>query len=105
MCVSVALVMEYEAAAMRLTSTTPLRKQGVDAVLDYICSEARHCRVHFLWRPYLRDPNDDMVLELAVSSGARHIITHNTRDFTGIEKSGIEALTPREFLSAIRSGK
>jgi putative PIN family toxin of toxin-antitoxin system len=102
MCVSVALLMEYEAAAMRLTRTTPLRRQDIDAILDYVCSEARHCKVHFLWRPCLRDPNDDMVLELAVSSGARYIITHNTRDFAGTERFGIEALTPREFLPMIR---
>ena len=37
--------------------------------------------VHFLWRPFLRDPDDDMVLEGAVASGSQFIITHNVKDF------------------------
>jgi predicted nucleic acid-binding protein len=51
----------------------------------------------------LRDPDDDMVLECAVASGSRHLITHNLRDFRKITELGIEPLTPAEFLARLRS--
>jgi predicted nucleic acid-binding protein len=56
----------------------------------------------FLWRPFLRDADDDMVLELALAAGCQHIITHNVRDFAGSEQLGVSAITPREFLRRIR---
>jgi putative PIN family toxin of toxin-antitoxin system len=74
--------------------------------LRYLCSIAHRQHVFFLWRPWLKDPTDDMVLEAAVASQSRYIITHNLRDFT---KSGIEAyfrivpIRPREFLHRLRS--
>jgi predicted nucleic acid-binding protein len=53
---------------------------------------------YFLWRPILRDAKDDMVLELAVVSGAESIITFNTRDFEGSLKFGIKAVGPLDYL-------
>lgn len=58
--------------------------------------------VHFLWRPFLRDADDDMVLELAFAASCRHIITHNVKDFHGSEQLGITAVSPREFLNLTR---
>jgi predicted nucleic acid-binding protein len=46
----------------------------------------------------LRDPKDDLVLEVAVASESKYVITHNLRDFQGIERFGIRAVTPKEFL-------
>jgi predicted nucleic acid-binding protein len=54
--------------------------------------------IFFLWRPYLRDPNDDLILELAVAAGCDAVVTHNTRDFVGAERFGIDVLTPAAFL-------
>ncbi len=54
-----------------------------------------------MWRPYLRDLEDDFVLELAVAAECDYIITFNQRDFVGIENFGIRAITPKEFLSVI----
>jgi putative PIN family toxin of toxin-antitoxin system len=74
--------------------------------LRYLCSIAHRQRVFFLWRPWLKDPQDDMVLEAAVASQNRYIITHNLRDFTGSgieEYFGIVPLRPREFLHRLRS--
>jgi predicted nucleic acid-binding protein len=59
------------------------------------------CQIFFLWRPFLRDPKDDMVLELAVKAGCQSIITYNTRDFTGVEQFGLNLLKPSEFLRLI----
>jgi predicted nucleic acid-binding protein len=55
-------------------------------------------KVSSLWRPQLKDPGDDMVLELAVTAGCNYIITYNVNDFKGIENFGIKAITPKEFL-------
>ena len=57
--------------------------------------------IFFLWRPALSDPNDDLILELAVAAGCEYIITHNRRDFRGLEKWGIAAVPPSDFLKLI----
>jgi len=102
MCLTVSLAMEYEAATIRLVRETPLTRRDIGDVLDYLCSQGNRHKVHFLWRPFLNDPDDDMVLEAAVASGAKYIVTHNTRDFAGVEKFGIRVLKPGVFLKAVR---
>ena len=71
------------------------------SVFDYICSIAKHYKVYYLWRPFLRDPKNDMALELGVVSNANYIVTLNTADFKGIEKFGLRAIKPRDFLKEI----
>ncbi|RPH93281.1 MAG: hypothetical protein EHM72_16490 [Calditrichaeota bacterium] len=44
---------------------------------------------------------DDMVLELAVGSESRYIVTYNRKDFKGIESFNIKAVTAKEFLEII----
>ena len=95
-CVSVPLVLEYEDALLR--DIHGLSPEVVEDVLDYLCSVADRRTIHFLWRPFLRDPRDDMVLEVAVGGRCQTIVTHNLRDFAGCERFGVRALTPREFL-------
>lgn len=99
--VSVPLILEYEDAAKRIAREVGLTHANLDDILDYICSVARRRKIHFLWRPFLKDPQDDHVLELAVESGCKFIVTHNTRDFTGSEQFGIRVVTPKEFLRVI----
>lgn len=98
---SVPLVLEYEAVAVRQLAETKLTLEDLDAILDYLCAVALRRRVFFLWRPQLPDPKDDMVLELAVDAGARHIVTFNLRDFVGFDRFGIRAVHPRQFLQEI----
>ena len=100
---SVPLVLEYESAAKRLSRVIGLTHSDIDDVIDYLCSVAKHQNIFYLWRPFLRDPMDDMVLELAVASRSDFIVTHNLRDFTGIEEFGIQAITPQQFLKESRS--
>ena len=96
--VSVPLVLEYEAVLKRQAPTLNLSAVDVDDVLDFICSVSDQREVYFLWRPVLRDPGDEFVLELAVEAECQFIVTHNTRDFAGAERFGIRVVTPREFL-------
>jgi putative PIN family toxin of toxin-antitoxin system len=98
---SVPIVLEYEDAAKRLIGDGPLSEEDINAVIDYLCSVAHLREVYFLWRPYLRDPKDDMVLELAVSGQCDYIITYNESDFDGIQKFGLATITPRDFLGLI----
>ncbi|MBF0231380.1 MAG: PIN domain-containing protein [Desulfamplus sp.] len=57
--------------------------------------------IFYLWRPILKDPNDDMVLELAVESESDYILTYNKKDFLQSISFGIERLTPKEFLEIL----
>lgn len=52
----------------------------------------------FSWRPFLRDPKDDMVLELAIAAGCEFIVTFNRKEFAGVDIFGIAVVTPKEFL-------
>jgi putative PIN family toxin of toxin-antitoxin system len=100
-CVSVPLVMEYEDVAKRFIGEIALNEEDIEAVIDYICSVARQREIYFLWRPFLKDPKDDMLLELAVAAECQFIVTFNKRDFTGCEQFGIKAISPRDFLEEI----
>jgi putative PIN family toxin of toxin-antitoxin system len=99
--VSVPLVIEYEKVATKTVRRGRLSAQDVHDVLDFICAVAWQRRIYYLWRPFLPDPKDDMVLELAVAGGCDFIVTYNKRDFHGVEEFGIHTLTPREFLDRI----
>ena len=94
--ISVPLVLEYE---MALKRRTELSDDDAEAVVDYICRVADRQEIYFLWRPFLKDPADEMVLEVAVGGGAEFIVSHNVGDFSGVEERfGIPVVTPGEFL-------
>lgn len=99
--VSVPLVLEYEDAARRLIGEIPLTERDIDDILDYVCKVANRRKVFYLWRPFLKDPKDDMVLELAVTAECDFIVTYNKGDFQGVELFGLRAVTPKEFLQEI----
>jgi putative PIN family toxin of toxin-antitoxin system len=100
---SVALVEEYTEVIHRERRRLGLSWQDCEDFLDYICAAGVERKVYFLWRPLLSDPDDDLVLECAVASGAHHIITHNLRHFTGAERFGMVPLSPAEFLRKLRT--
>jgi predicted nucleic acid-binding protein len=95
---------EYEDAAKRRHEATGLSDQDVDDIIDYLCSVGELREIHFPWRPVLRDPHDDHVLELAVEAECDAIVTHTLKHFAGSEQIGIKALGPGEFLRSIGGG-
>lgn len=99
--VSVPLVFEYEALAKRFLHEINLNSHDIEAIINYICKVSHHQKIHYLWRPLLKDPQDDMILELAVASGSDFIITFNKIDFSKASQFGILSLTPQEFLRKI----
>ena len=94
---SVPLIIEYEAVSKRMLNQTKLTGQELTDILDYLCAVSNKRQIFFLWRPFLPDPGDDMVLELAVSAGCQYIVTFNQEHFVGCEQFGIQVVTPREF--------
>jgi putative PIN family toxin of toxin-antitoxin system len=101
--ISTALLLEYEDVARREAMAAWARPERVEAVLQFIAANAMEHGISFRWRPFLPDPNDDFILELAVSAGARYIVTHNIRNFTGCDLLGIAAVTPGNFLTTLRT--
>lgn len=99
--VSVPLVIEYEAVLTRRLPVLTLEQGDLDDLLDYLCATGVHHEVFYLWRPTLRDPADDMVLELAVGASCDAIVTYNSRDFRPASRFGIRVLTPREVLAEL----
>jgi len=54
--------------------------------------------IFYLIRPFLADPDDKLILELALASASSYIVTHNRDDFRDAGRFGIGVLTPGEFL-------
>jgi putative PIN family toxin of toxin-antitoxin system len=102
--VSVPLVLEYEQALLH-RRPPGVTVGDVEALVDYVCSAGRHQEIFYLWRPFLRDPKDDLVLEVAVAASCDAIITHNLRDFVGAEQFGFRVMSPAEFVGQIREAK
>ena len=75
-----------------------LTDDDISAILDDLCALGEWHVIRFLWRPALRDPGDEMVLETAVAAQCPCIVTHNIRDFGGAERFGVTLFTPRDWL-------
>ena len=99
---SVPLAIEYEVAGKRLVGKkSALKAKDIDDILDYVFSVVNRRKIYYLWRPFLSDAKDDLVLELAVSAGSEIIVTYNKDDFKGVEQFGIRVVTALEFLREI----
>ena len=102
-CLSVAVYTEWQAVVTRPEHLPP----GTDArtalgFVRYLASIAHLQDIHFLWRPFLKDPDYDMVLECAVAAGCQYIVTHNVKDFRRCEQLGVAAITPGDFLNLLK---
>ena len=96
---SLPLVVEYEAILSR--ECFCFSQQEISQYLDYICTVSERKQIYFLWRPLLKDPKDDMVLELAVTGECQYIVSFNKKDFQGSEKFGVSIITPQKLLKII----
>jgi putative PIN family toxin of toxin-antitoxin system len=99
--VSTPLFFEYEEVLLRPKQFPHLTVTEINDFLDYIAAISEHCRISFLWRPFLPDPGDDLVLEAAFSAEVDAIITFNIRDFAGSEKLGIRVISPSAFVDIL----
>ena len=104
-CLSVALYAEWQEVLTRPEHLPPGQTaEDALAFLRYLAGQAWLQEIYFLWRPFLPDPADDMILELAFAAGCKYIVTHNIRHFAGCEQLGMQPVTPGEFLKIIRQG-
>lgn len=95
--VSTALILEYEAVLKR-----EIHRQGkdisiIDKFIDDIVSIANRYSIYYLLRPYLKDADDDFILELAFSSSVDYIVTYNTDNFARAKMFGVDVITPTKF--------
>ena len=102
--ISTAVFLEYEAVLLRAEHrlATGMDEADVAGFLASLASAAEPVEIDFRWRPQLRDPADEMVLETAVNGRAQAIVTHNVRDFLpAIKGFGIQIMTPAVCLKEL----
>jgi len=84
-------------ASVRKESLLSIQEQ--EELFDAFLSTCTYNEIFYLWRPNLKDKNDDFLVELAVASNSRYIITENIKDLKSNELYfDFEVLTAKEFL-------
>lgn len=99
------LFLEYEEVLKRAEQRLAhgLMPEEVDEFLGEFAALIEPVELHFRWRPQLRDPGDEMVLEAAINGGADAVVTYNTGDFAAAgERFGIAVLRPGEVLRRVK---
>jgi putative PIN family toxin of toxin-antitoxin system len=102
---NVALVLEYEAVCRRPehVAASGLKAGEVDVFVVALAALVEPIETHFVWRPQLRDPSDEMVLEAAVNGHADAIVSFNLRDYgTAPQRFGIALWLPRDAIRRAR---
>lgn len=104
LALSLPLYMEYLDVLMRPEiKPVEISRAEIADFIDEILLNAQTKNIYFLWRPWLKDEKDDMILELAIASQAEYIVTFNLKDFRNIELFGIKAITPKDFLDLVKN--
>jgi predicted nucleic acid-binding protein len=106
MLANVGLALEYEATCRRAEHgmAAGLSPAQVGIFIDAVIAMAEPVETHFLWRPQLRDPGDELVLEAAVNGRANAIVTFNQSDYGNIPlRFGVEVIAPVDALRRIKS--
>ena len=100
---TVVVYTEWQAVMTRSENLPPgATPDDALAFLRYLASIAHLQDVHFLWRPFSRDPGDDMIVECAVAASCEYIVTHNVKDFRRVEELKVQVITPAELLNLPR---
>ena len=102
--ISTPLLLEYEAVMTRPEhlAVAGLTSEDVNHILDAYAIVAHRVQMFFSWRPFLKDPSDEMVLETAFNGQVEAIVTFNARDFIGVRESfGIAVTTPKDIVGRL----
>ncbi len=98
---SEALFREYEDVMKRkkIQNLTPLSSLEQNELFEAYLSTCKWNEIYYMWRPNLKDENDNFVVELAVASGAEAIITYNIKDFKNAELIfNHKIISPEDFI-------
>jgi predicted nucleic acid-binding protein len=104
----VKLGMEYREVALREEHVTAsnLKAGEILELIEALEAFAEPIEVVTRLRPLSPDPNDDMVLDLAINGRADAIVTANTKHFAAAGKRfGILVLSPAELLEELRAAR
>jgi putative PIN family toxin of toxin-antitoxin system len=108
MLVSVPLMLEYESVLTRPEQMreTGLTTEETGGVLDALSVVIEPVQLRFLWRPKLKDPTDEMVLETAFNGQADCLVTFNTRHLRDAARElSVRVAPPGEIWREMRGGK
>ncbi|TAE21321.1 MAG: putative toxin-antitoxin system toxin component, PIN family [Candidatus Kapaibacterium sp.] len=96
---STPLLTEYES---KIRERTPISFSETDEFLSNLKEASVVHKIYYLFQGFLRDTNDDMLLELAVKSQSSYIVSHNIKDLQGAISFGVTPITPKDFLTILR---
>lgn len=105
MLANVALALEYEATCRRPkhVAAAGLSAAEVEIFVAAVVAMVEPVESHFMWRPRLRDPGDELVLEAAANGRASAIVTFNRRNFGAVPRQfGVDVLLPREAIRGMK---
>ena len=103
--VSPPLFLEYEDVLKRPEQRIAhgLTLEMIDEFLAELGALVEPVEVRFLWRPQVRDPSDEMVLEAAINGRADALVTYNIRDFAVAgERFAVPVLRPPDLLKMVK---
>lgn len=104
---SVPVFQEYQDVLTRNKSLKDfgLQLNDVEKFLRFIAYTSKIYEIYFLLRPNLKDENDNMLVELAVTSQSDYLITSNIKDFKNAELrfDQLKIVTPSEFVKEWRN--
>ena len=98
------LFREYESVMSRkkIQDLTVLTKDEQFELLNAFLSRCNWNNIYYSWRPNLKDENDNFLVELAVASGSKAIITYNLKDFKNAQLVFNHIITtPEDFIKEI----
>ena len=102
---SVPLAIEYESVCCKSEHrlAAGLSERQVNIFVSAVIAMAEPAETHFLWRPQLREPNDEMVLEAAVNGHADGLVTFSLRDYGDVPgRFGVDLLLPKMAIERMR---
>jgi predicted nucleic acid-binding protein len=102
--VTTAVFLEYEAVLLRPEQrlATGMTPEDVEGFLAAFASAAESVELNFMWRPQLKDPADELMLEAAVNGRADALVTHNVSDFQSVTgRFGVRTLSPGAYLKEL----
>ncbi|MFM2431411.1 MAG: hypothetical protein RLZZ511_2624 [Cyanobacteriota bacterium] len=100
--ISVPLILEYETLLNRESAVLQIDSTIINRILNDICAIANHHEIFYIWRPTVKDPNDDFLVDLAIKAQADYIITYNQKDLSpSTRQFGLKVITPKEFLQFV----